>query len=120
MKLLNKAKNILLILLIAFVTISLVFTQPILAIKADDDGEALFMAHCSGCHINGGNIVRRRKTLKLESLKKNGINDPEAIAKIAREGIASMSGYKEVLGPNGDDIVANWIWMQAQNAWTHG
>ncbi|NBQ36890.1 MAG: cytochrome C6, partial [Synechococcus sp.] len=32
------------------------------------DGAALFEAHCVGCHLNGGNIIRRGKTLKLKAL----------------------------------------------------
>ena len=24
------------------------------------------------------------------------------------------------LGEKGDEIVANWVWEQSQNAWTHG
>ena len=80
-------------------------------------GENIFKNHCSGCHINGGNIIRRSKNLKISSLKKNGINDPENIAKIARQGIGIMDGYNKQLGDNGDKIVANWIWEQAQKAW---
>ena len=80
-------------------------------------GKILFKNNCAGCHINGGNIIRRSKNLKIASLKNNGINDPEAIAKIARQGIGIMDGYKEKLGDNGDQIVANWIWEQAQKAW---
>ena len=82
-----------------------------------DSGENLFKNHCAGCHINGGNIIRRSKNLKISSLKRNGIDEPEAIAKIARQGIGIMDGYKEQLGDNGDQIVANWIWEQAQKAW---
>ena len=82
-----------------------------------DLGENLFKNHCAGCHINGNNIIRRSKNLKISSLKNNGIYDPEAIAKIARQGIGIMDGYKEQLGDNGDQIVANWIWEQAQKAW---
>ena len=82
-----------------------------------DSGKILFNNHCAGCHINGGNIIRRSKNLRMKSLKNNGLNDPEAIAKIAREGIGIMDGYKEQLGDNGDQIVANWIWAQAQKAW---
>ena len=82
-----------------------------------DSGKILFKNHCAGCHINGGNIIRRSKNLKIASLKNNGIQDPEAIAKIARQGIGIMDGYKEQLGDNGDQIVANWVWEQAQNAW---
>ena len=31
-----------------------------------------------------------------------------------------MSGYAEVLGSEGDQLVAEWVLMQAQNAWTQG
>ena len=86
------------------------------AIEADLGGN-LFKQNCAGCHINGGNIIRRSKNLKISSLKRNGIDNPEAIAKIARKGIGIMSGYKEELGDNGDQIVANWVWEQAQKAW---
>ena len=55
--------------------------------------------------------------MKISALKHNGINDPEAIAKIARQGIGIMDGYKDQLGENADQIVANWIWEQAQKAW---
>ena len=83
----------------------------------EDLGKNLFKKHCAGCHINGGNIIRRSKNLKISSLKHNGINDQEAIAKIARQGIGIMDGYKDQLGDNGDQIVATWIWEQAQKAW---
>ncbi len=80
-------------------------------------GKDLFKNHCAGCHVNGGNIIRRSKNLKISSLKHNGFDSPEAIAKIAREGIGIMDGYNDKLGDNGDQIVANWIWEQAQKAW---
>ena len=80
-------------------------------------GENLFKNYCAGCHINGGNIIRRSKNLKLSSLKRNGIDNPEAIAKIARKGIGIMSGYKDQLGDKGDQLVANWVLEQAQKAW---
>ena len=53
----------------------------------------------------------------MSSLKRNGIDNPEAIAKIARQGLGIMSGYKNELGENGDQIVANWVWKQSQKAW---
>ena len=85
--------------------------------KEMDLGEELFKNNCVGCHINGGNIIRRSKNLKISSLKRNGIDNPESIAEIARQGIGIMGGYKDVLGDNGDLIVANWVWEQAQKAW---
>ncbi|WP_320667811.1 c-type cytochrome [Prochlorococcus sp. MIT 1307] len=87
---------------------------------AKDSGEGLFLMHCSGCHVKGGNIVRRSKTLKLKALKSNGLDNPDAIARVAREGIGSMSGYQEVLGKGGDQLVAIWVWEQAQKAWVQG
>tara|TARA_Y100001968_G_scaffold108727_1_gene98354 strand:- start:577 stop:948 length:372 start_codon:yes stop_codon:yes gene_type:complete len=86
------------------------------AIEANS-AENLFKNNCAGCHINGGNIIRRSKNLKISSLKRNGIDNPEAIAKIARQGIGIMSGYQDKLGDNGDKIVANWVLEQAQKAW---
>ena len=56
-------------------------------------GKTLFKNHCAGCHLNGGNIIRRSKNLKISSLKRNGFDSTEAIAKIAREGIGIMDGY---------------------------
>ncbi len=82
-----------------------------------DLGGTLFRNNCAGCHINGGNIIRRSKNLKISSLQRNGIDNPEAIAKIARQGIGIMSGYEDELGENGDQVVADWVWEQAQKAW---
>ena len=82
-----------------------------------DLGKNLFIKNCAGCHINGGNIIRRSKNLKISSLKRDGIDNPGAIAKIAKQGVGIMSGYEDELGINGDQIVANWVWEQAQKAW---
>ena len=87
---------------------------------AGNEGAALFQQHCAACHINGGNIIRRGKTLKLKALERQGIASVDAIAQIAREGVGQMSGYGDVLGPGGDQLVAEWIWDQAQNAWIQG
>ena len=86
----------------------------------DSPGALLFKQHCAGCHINGGNIIRRGKNLKLKSLEREQIATVDAIAAIAREGRGQMSGYADVLGSDGDQLVAEWVLMQAQNAWTQG
>jgi len=90
------------------------------AIQDTSPGAVLFEQHCAGCHINGGNIIRRGKNLKLKTLERDDIATVEAIAAIAREGRGQMSGYAEVLGTDGDQLVAEWILLQAQNAWTQG
>jgi cytochrome c6 len=95
------------------------FLSPALQASAAD-GEQLFNNHCAGCHPHGGNIIRRGRTLKLRALEQRQLNNPDAIARIAREGIGQMGGYAEVLGSNGDQLVAQWIWDQAQKAWVQG
>ena len=50
----------------------------------------------------------------------NGLDDPEAISRVARNGIGIMNGYANVLGEGDDQLVANWIWNQAQKAWIQG
>ena len=81
------------------------------------NGDQLFDLHCAGCHPNGGNIIRRGRSLKLKDLSKRGLDTPEAIATIAREGIGQMSGYGDVLGEGNEHVVGAWVWLQAQNAW---
>ncbi len=106
------------VFLISFCCIFFYFSLP-KELSAIDSGlgENLFKNYCAGCHINGGNIIRRSKNLKLSSLKRNGIDNSEAIAKIASQGIGIMSGYEDQLGDKGDQLVANWILEQAQKAW---
>ena len=84
------------------------------------DGATLFSQHCAGCHINGGNIIRRGKNLKLATLQRRGLDSVDAIAQIAREGVGQMGGYGDVLGEDGDRVVATWVLDQAQNAWIQG
>jgi cytochrome c6 len=84
---------------------------------ADATGAELFANHCAGCHIQGGNIIRRNKTLRLAALQRNGIDGPEAIAAIATAGLGQMSGYGDVLGGQGAQAVADYVWQQAQVDW---
>lgn len=84
---------------------------------AAPDGVQLFENHCAGCHINGGNIIRRGKTLKLAALQRNGIDGPEDIAAIAAGGIGQMGGYGDVLGEGGPQAVGLWVWQQAEAGW---
>ncbi len=117
-KALNKQFRILVALL--FLTGSIFFPLNKAWATELNKGEKIFIENCSGCHINGGNIIRRSKTLKLKALQRRGIDNPEAIKEIVRLGTGIMSGYGDSLGKNNDQIVANWVWEQAQKAWTQG
>jgi len=115
----SNLRTTLISVLLTIVVISLNASSA-LAEDINGRGAALFEQHCAACHIHGGNIIRRGKTLRMNALEKRGIASPEAIAVIAREGIGQMSGYEQVLGSGGDVAVADWIWEQAQNAWIQG
>jgi len=80
-------------------------------------GARLFEAHCVGCHLGGGNIIRRGRTLKLAALQRADLASPQAIARVAAAGLGQMSGYGAVLGPGGSEQVAAWVWEQAQAGW---
>jgi cytochrome c6 len=77
----------------------------------------LFEFHCAGCHINGGNIVRRGKTLKLGALQKNGYDSVDAIEAIVTNGKANMSAYKDRLTSTEITQVSAYVWEQAQKNW---
>jgi len=91
------------------------------AVRAEPgEGARLFEAHCAGCHLQGGNIIRRRKTLRLAALEREGIASEAAIAAITAAGVGQMSGYGAVLGEAGTQAVAAWVWQQAQAGWPRG
>ncbi len=82
-----------------------------------EDGGRLFELHCAGCHGQGGNIIRRGKTLKLAALERNGLANPAAIATVAAAGLGQMGGYGKALGEGGPEAVAAWVWQQALDGW---
>ena len=106
--------------LVGLIGLFVISPQCALAEDRSSQGAVLFEQHCAACHINGGNIIRRGKTLKMAALERRGLASVEAIAEIAAHGIGQMSGYQDALGPDGDLLVAEWIWTQAQNAWIQG
>lgn len=84
---------------------------------ARPDGARLFAQTCAGCHPNGGNIIRRGRTLRESVLRRQGIEDADAVAQIAAAGIGRMDGYAAVLGEGGAECVGAWVWQQALADW---
>jgi cytochrome c6 len=80
-------------------------------------GGKLFQNHCAGCHVNGGNVIRRNRTLKRQDLLSQGIKGPADVARIAAQGKGRMSGYDKVLGEGGAEAVGDWVWRQAELGW---
>ncbi|WP_250395212.1 c-type cytochrome [Synechococcus sp. MU1655] len=105
--------------LLSSVLLAVMLVWPSTAL-AVESGASLFQNNCASCHPNGTNIIRRARTLKIKALRQRGLDSSEAIAQVAREGIGQMSGYADALGDGGDVVVAEWVWQQAQKAWTQG
>ncbi|NJL23424.1 MAG: c-type cytochrome [Leptolyngbyaceae cyanobacterium SM1_3_5] len=101
---------------LAFICLWLTLIPP--AIAADlTNGAAVFEARCVGCHVNGGNIVRRNKTLKQKALQKFGMDSIEAVEAIVTNGKNSMSAYKDKLTEEQIHDVAAYVLDRAAADW---
>jgi cytochrome c6 len=80
-------------------------------------GAEIFSIHCAGCHINGGNIIRRGKNLKKPALEKYGMNTIEAVTSIVTNGKNNMSAYQDRLTPEEIQAVASYVLQQAETGW---
>jgi cytochrome c6 len=106
-------KTTLIILLIA---LTLTFSPTALAADTAN-GAKIFSVQCAGCHVNGGNIIRRGKTLKLKALKRNGVDSLEAIASLVANGKNNMSAYKDRLSEKQIEDVSAYVLEQAEKGW---
>ena len=98
------------------VGVAIAFPPPALAADAPN-GAKIFESQCAGCHINGGNIVRRGKNLKQKALKKYGMDSQEAIANIVTNGQGNMSAYKDRLTAEEIQAVSAYVLNQAEAGW---
>jgi cytochrome c6 len=106
--------------LLAFLLIILLTTTTLsLPANAADiaNGAKIFDVHCAGCHINGGNIIRRGKNLHQKALKKYGMDSIEAITSIVTNGKSNMSAYKDRLTEQEIQDVAAYVLTQAETNW---
>lgn len=78
---------------------------------------ALFEVHCAGCHLNGGNIVRRGKTLKFKALQQNHVDSVAAITTLIANGKNNMSAYRDRLDAPQIEALAHYVLDQAQQGW---
>lgn len=113
-----------LILVIFLSGFSLLVAPPLLAADLagaptvdSTQGAQIFEVHCVGCHLNGGNIVRRGKTLKLKALQRNGIDSVASIAQLVTNGKGNMSAYRDRLSEAEIQTVAAYVLEQAQKNW---
>ncbi len=109
------------LLLLALALAALLWSPPAWGAGPDpvvlQRGARLFDNHCAGCHLNGGNVIRRSKTLRRQDLLREGVQNAADVARIAANGKGQMSGYGKVLGDGGADAVGAWVWKQAEMGW---
>jgi len=106
-------KRLIIITLICLISL---FTTPVLAADLTH-GEQLFSVNCAGCHPNGSNIIRRGKNLKQNALKKNKVDNLEAVTNLIANGKGIMSAYKDRLTPEEISNVATYVLEQAAKDW---
>ncbi|QLE56989.1 cytochrome c6 PetJ [Nostoc sp. TCL26-01] len=104
---------------LVLVTILLLISTVSLPAIAQDkpDGAQIFSVHCAGCHINGGNIIRRGKNLQKKALKKYGMDSLAAVQSIVTNGKNNMSAYKDRLRVEEIQAVASYVLEQAEKGW---
>ncbi|MGF1590557.1 MAG: c-type cytochrome [Pleurocapsa sp.] len=107
------------IVLLAIFVLVTAIDAPALAepMAYSDNGAAVFKANCAGCHVKGGNIVRRGKNLKLKALHKNKVDTQAAIATLVTNGKGIMSAYGDKLTPEQINEVSAYVLQRAEQNW---
>nr|YP_009968320.1 cytochrome c6 [Cyanidiococcus yangmingshanensis]QMX77421.1 cytochrome c6 [Cyanidiococcus yangmingshanensis]UNJ16036.1 cytochrome c553 [Cyanidioschyzonaceae sp. 3]WDB00472.1 cytochrome c553 [Cyanidiococcus yangmingshanensis] len=79
-------------------------------------GEQIFSANCAACHAGGNNVIMPEKTLKLDALEANQMNNVEAIKNQVQQGKNAMPAFSR-LSDNDIEDVANYVLAQAKKGW---
>ncbi|MEO1378635.1 MAG: c-type cytochrome [Cyanobacteria bacterium J06635_10] len=109
-------KTVIKLILLTLFLLTNYLQQPVLADTVD--GAKVFKANCAGCHINGGNIIRRGKNLKMRAMKKYKMDSVSAISQIVTYGKNNnMSAYKDTLSESEIQAVSIYVLNQAKNNW---
>lgn len=112
----RRMNNLITIVLLAIAIFCSAVTFPALPVP-NTDTVAIFTNNCAGCHLNGGNIVRRGKNLKEKALKRYGMDSIEAISQLVTNGKNAMPAYKDRLTEQQIVDVSAYVLEQAQKGW---
>ncbi|MEM8673561.1 MAG: c-type cytochrome [Cyanobacteria bacterium P01_G01_bin.67] len=104
------------------IALTIFLTLPHIPVAADtiansELGAKVFKANCAGCHVKGGNIVRRGKNLKLKALHRNKVDTQEAIASLVTNGKGIMSAYGDKLTDAEIEAVSSYVLQRAAENW---
>ncbi|MBD2140591.1 c-type cytochrome [Anabaena sp. FACHB-1250] len=109
-------KKIISVLLLSVTIFTVAFSSPALAADAANGAE-LFKANCASCHLGGGNIVNRAKTLKKADLEKYDMYSAEAIISQVTKGKGAMPAFGKKLKADQIEDVAAYVIEQADQDW---
>jgi cytochrome c6 len=110
-------KKLISVLLLAIAVVTFAFGRPALAEGNAADGGKVFNANCVACHIGGGNVIIRTKTLKQADLDKNGKNSLDAIKLQVIKGNGAMPAFGGRLSAQQIEDVAAYVLSQAEAGW---
>lgn len=78
--------------------------------KGKVDGKVEFGKHCAVCHPDGGNVINPAKTLKKESLEKNGVKTwKEVVAKMRNPGPGMTKFEKKEISDKEAKAIAEYV-----------
>jgi cytochrome c6 len=103
------------LLSILFTVFAPVFTPVVWA--ETPDGQALFNANCSACHIGGNNVIISQKTLKKDALEEYNMNSLEAIQNQIINGKNAMPSFKGRLSDEEVSAIAQYVLQQMESGW---
>lgn len=109
-------KKLLTFFLLSLILLTFSFPSPIRA-ENTPNGAKIFEVQCAGCHVGGGNIIRRGKTLKQKALKQNHVDSLETISSFVAKGKNVMPAYKERLTEEELQAVSVYVLEQAEKNW---
>ncbi len=82
------------------------------------NGEKLFNANCSACHIGGNNVIISHKTLRKEALEKYEMKSIEAIRYQVINGKNAMPAFGGRLSEDEISAIATYVLGQAETGWS--
>lgn len=109
-------KKILIVLLLSLTLLSFSFSSPTFA-ENTVDGAKIFELQCVGCHVGGGNIIRRGKTLKQKALQHNHLDTLETMESFVAKGKNVMPAYQDRLTEEELQAVSQYVLEEAEKDW---
>jgi cytochrome c6 len=101
---------------LAIALVLIFVTSPVLAADLSN-GEKIFNANCSACHVGGNNVIIANKTLKKDALEKYNMFSLEAVKTQVAKGKNAMPAFGARLRADQIEDVATYVLEQSKKGW---